>query len=567
MGKITGFLEFEREKVHKEPVEHRLPVGYNMAHFIYQFLRGHPTLKATLERGLKFYQRAAERLNQAGGSILPGEEAFDLYETYGFPLEMTSELAQEGGLGVIHKNLPIAEQASEVDRVKRSESGMIVNPITLSPTNRIYEALELMKKYRISGVPITEDGSKEGRLVGILTNRDLRFETNVHRPISEVMTREPLFTVPVGTTLDEAREFLHKHKVEKLLVVDKDYRLKGLITVKDIQKNIKYPNASKDAMGRLRVGAAVGEGPAVLVGTGVLKDDGTPWPGVRLRIGFVRAGEQCTAFLGAGNQGELALVGGGDLPKAMNGFEHRWEVRVGVRDARTDRIVLDVAWQRLSEAVSGQQAGVTLREDEEHVIDMVAAPPGSASLAANALVRVSASLSTLSAQRPPLYEYELWLVHEVPGREPLIEQVTAAARSGEVLPYRFRPLCWALSGEPLDERPTSSLQLNVGGKVRARMREDGTLEVELVTTRDYSFREGGTGGGGTKTFSIRPGETVAVHLPAESGGVVTGRAVGAPSAGTWAAGVTAVPAGARVSLAEFFAHHRSTVLLTVREVG
>jgi len=167
-------------------------------------------------------------------------------------------MAQQGGIGVIHKNLSIDEQASEVDRVKRSESGMIVNPITLSPTNRIYEALELMKKYSISGVPITEDGSKEGRLVGILTNRDLRFETNVNRAISEVMTREPLFTVPVGTTLDAAREILHRHKVEKLLVVDRDYRLKGLITVKDIQKAVKYPNASKDSLGRLRVGAAVG---------------------------------------------------------------------------------------------------------------------------------------------------------------------------------------------------------------------------------------------------------------------------------------------------------------------
>ena len=167
-------------------------------------------------------------------------------------------MAQQGGLGVIHKNLSIDEQASEVDRVKRSESGMIVDPITLSPTNRIHEALDLMKKYSISGVPITEDGSKEGRLVGILTNRDLRFETNVSREISEVMTRDPLFTVPVGTTLDGAREILHRHKVEKLLVVDRDFRLKGLITVKDIQKAVKYPDASKDSLGRLRCGAAVG---------------------------------------------------------------------------------------------------------------------------------------------------------------------------------------------------------------------------------------------------------------------------------------------------------------------
>src|SRR5258708_8870965 len=152
---------------------------------------------------------------------------------------------------------------------------MIVNPITLSPAHKIYEALDLMKKYRISGVPITEDGRKEGGLCGILTNRDLRFETNVTRPIADVMTREPLFTVPVGTTLDNAREILHQHKVEKLLVVDHDFRLKGLITVKDIQKAVKYPNASKDSLGRLRCGAAIGvardtmERAEALVGAGV----------------------------------------------------------------------------------------------------------------------------------------------------------------------------------------------------------------------------------------------------------------------------------------------------------
>ena len=170
-------------------------------------------------------------------------------------------MAQHGGIGIIHKNLSVEEQASEVDRVKRSESGMIVDPITLSPTHKIYEALDLMKKYRISGVPITADGGKEGRLVGILTNRDLRFETNVTRPISEVMTDENLITVPVGTTLDAARKILHEHKVEKLLVVDREFRLKGLITVKDIQKAVRYPNASKDSLGRLRCGAAVGVAP------------------------------------------------------------------------------------------------------------------------------------------------------------------------------------------------------------------------------------------------------------------------------------------------------------------
>ncbi len=172
--------------------------------------------------------------------------------------EMAIAMAQQGALGVIHKNLSIEDQASEVDRVKRSESGMIVNPITVAPTARIHEALELMRKYRISGVPITEGGSKEGRLVGILTNRDLRFETNIDRPVSDVMTKDRLITVPVGTTLDQAREILHKAKVEKLLVVDRDFRLRGLITVKDIQKAINYPNACKDSLGRLRTGAAVG---------------------------------------------------------------------------------------------------------------------------------------------------------------------------------------------------------------------------------------------------------------------------------------------------------------------
>ena len=169
-------------------------------------------------------------------------------------------MAQEGGLGFIHKNMTIEAQASEVDKVKRSESGMIVDPVTVSPTARVAEALELMSKYRISGVPVTR-GSK---LVGILTNRDLRFETRTNLPVSELMTKEELITVPVGTTLEQAKEILHRHKVEKLLVVDKDYNLKGLITVKDIQKQIKYPSACKDSLGRLRVGAALGVTPDVL---------------------------------------------------------------------------------------------------------------------------------------------------------------------------------------------------------------------------------------------------------------------------------------------------------------
>ncbi|MPZ19605.1 MAG: IMP dehydrogenase [Luteitalea sp.] len=172
--------------------------------------------------------------------------------------EMAIAIAQQGGLGIIHKNLSIEEHAREVDRVKRSESGMIVNPITLSPQHRLSDAQTLMRQYRISGVPITDDGQKEGHLVGILTNRDLRFEARLDRPIAEVMTRRDLITVPVGTTLDQAREILHEHKVEKLLVVDQEFRLKGLITVKDIQKAIKYPRACKDELGRLRVGAAIG---------------------------------------------------------------------------------------------------------------------------------------------------------------------------------------------------------------------------------------------------------------------------------------------------------------------
>jgi IMP dehydrogenase len=163
-------------------------------------------------------------------------------------------LAQQGGLGFIHRNMPLERQAEEVDRVKRSESGMIVDPVTMAPENKIFEALEVMKRYRISGVPVT----RNGKLVGILTNRDLRFETRHDLPIADVMTKENLITVAVGTTLEEAEQILHQHRVEKLLVVDDDYNLKGLITVKDIQKKLKYPNAAKDEQGRLRVGAAIG---------------------------------------------------------------------------------------------------------------------------------------------------------------------------------------------------------------------------------------------------------------------------------------------------------------------
>jgi len=166
-------------------------------------------------------------------------------------------MAREGGIGIIHRNMSIAAQSAEVDKVKKSESGMIVDPITMDPDQKIYEALEIMKRYRISGVPVT----RHSKLVGILTNRDLRFETHLDQPISAVMTKENLVTAPVGITLEESKRLLHKNRIEKLLVVDEQNNLKGLITIKDIEKTIKYPHACKDQLGRLRVGAAVGVGP------------------------------------------------------------------------------------------------------------------------------------------------------------------------------------------------------------------------------------------------------------------------------------------------------------------
>ncbi len=166
-------------------------------------------------------------------------------------------VAQNGGIGIIHKNLSCEAQAAEVDKVKRSESGMIVDPITMRPEQRIYEALEVMARYRISGVPVTRDG----KAVGILTNRDLRFVRDTRQEISKVMTRGDLVTVPPGTTMDRAKELLHEHRIEKLLVVEDDGTLKGLITIKDIEKSERFPHASKDGLGRLRCGAAVGTGP------------------------------------------------------------------------------------------------------------------------------------------------------------------------------------------------------------------------------------------------------------------------------------------------------------------
>ncbi|MER3412189.1 MAG: IMP dehydrogenase, partial [Thermoleophilia bacterium] len=185
---------------------------------------------------------------------------------------MAIALAREGGLGVIHRNLSIEDQVAEVDKVKRSESGMIVEPVTLPPDAPISQALELMSRYRISGIPITDES---GHLVGILTNRDLRFNKDSSRPVKELMTSRDLVTAPVGTTLEEAEEILHHHKIEKLPVVDAAGVLRGLITVKDIRKRLEHPDATKDEQGRLRVGAAVGVGQdaieraEALVGAGV----------------------------------------------------------------------------------------------------------------------------------------------------------------------------------------------------------------------------------------------------------------------------------------------------------
>ncbi|HEY4708948.1 MAG TPA: IMP dehydrogenase [Candidatus Acidoferrales bacterium] len=163
-------------------------------------------------------------------------------------------IARQGGIGFVHRNMTIERQAEEIDRVKRSESGMIVDPVTIGPEMSVRQALDIMNKYKVSGLPVT----RGQRLVGILTNRDLRFERNLDQPVSNIMTKESLVTVPVGTTLEEAERILQRHRIEKLLVVDKDFNLKGLITVKDIQKKLEFPSATKDEQGRLRVGAAIG---------------------------------------------------------------------------------------------------------------------------------------------------------------------------------------------------------------------------------------------------------------------------------------------------------------------
>jgi IMP dehydrogenase len=242
-------------------------------------------------------------------------------------------LAREGGIGIVHRNLSIEEQVAEIDKVKRSESGMIVEPVTLPPGALVRDALELMARYKVSGVPITDAG---GVLVGILTNRDLRFETDVEQPVSALMTSRNLITVPTGTTLEQAEEILHRNKIEKLPVVDGEGRLRGLITVKDIQKKIEYPQATKDERGRLRVGAAVGVGPdaveraqaLIAVGADLLVVDTAHGhsagvvemvrkiksvASVEIVAGNIATGEAARALIDAGADGVKTGVGPGSI--------------------------------------------------------------------------------------------------------------------------------------------------------------------------------------------------------------------------------------------------------------
>jgi IMP dehydrogenase len=247
--------------------------------------------------------------------------------------ETAISMAQHGGIGMIHRNLPIERQAAEVDKVKRSESGMIVDPITMRPEQRIYEALDVMARYRISGVPVTRDG----KAVGILTNRDLRFVKDTSQEISSVMTRASLVTVPPGTTMERAKELLHEHRIEKLLVVDESGDLCGLITIKDIEKSGRFPNASKDDLGRLRCGAAVGVGTETLERAQALVDAGVDvivvdtahghsvgvletvaevrrcFPDLPLVGGNVATGEGTEALIKAGVSGVKVGVGPGSI--------------------------------------------------------------------------------------------------------------------------------------------------------------------------------------------------------------------------------------------------------------
>jgi IMP dehydrogenase len=252
-------------------------------------------------------------------------------------------LAREGGLGIVHRNLSIAAQVGEVDKVKRSEAGMIVEPVTLRPDALVSDAVDLMERYHISGVPIT---SADGLLVGILTNRDLRFERNLAQPVSELMTSEGLVTAPVGTTSREAEQLLHRHRIEKLPIVDADGRITGLITVKDIQKRVEFPQATKDAQGRLRVGAAVGVGPDAVERAQALIDSGVDVLVVDTAHGHSRAVVEMVARV-AGLSGEFEVVAGniatGEAAEALiDAGADAVKVGIGPGSICTTRVVAGV---------------------------------------------------------------------------------------------------------------------------------------------------------------------------------------------------------------------------------
>ncbi len=266
-------------------------------------------------------------------------------------------MAQNGGMGIIHKNLSVAGQASEVDKVKRSESGMIVDPITMEPGQSIYEALEVMAKYKISGVPVTQ-GDK---LVGILTNRDLRFVRNTTAAISSVMTSENLVTVPPGTGMERAKELLHQHRIEKLLVVDDQGSLRGLITIKDIEKTERYPSAAKDALGRLRCGAAVSTGSDRLERTQALVDAGVDVVVVDTAHGHSQGVLQSIAELRS-TFPDLPLVGGNvataeGTEALIQAGVSAVKVGIGPGSICTTRVVAGVGVPQLTAVINCSQVG------------------------------------------------------------------------------------------------------------------------------------------------------------------------------------------------------------------
>ncbi|HOO30965.1 MAG TPA: IMP dehydrogenase [Bacillota bacterium] len=280
---------------------------------------------------------------------------------------MAVALAREGGMGIIHKNMSIEEQALEVDKVKRSEHGIIVDPIFLSPEASVREALEIMERYHISGVPITEDGT----LVGILTNRDLRFETDYDQPVSNVMTKDGLITAPVGTTVDEAIEILKVHKVEKLPLVDEKFKLKGLITIKDIKKTRKYPNAAKDEHGRLRVGAAVGVSVGTMDRVAALIDAGADMIVVDTAHGHSRGVIETVKAIRT-NFGDIDIMAGnvatGDGVKALaEAGANCVKVGIGPGSICTTRVVAGVGVPQFSAilecAAAAAEAGIRIVAD------------------------------------------------------------------------------------------------------------------------------------------------------------------------------------------------------------